>query len=125
MELNARAERSGSWWAVEVPEIEGLYTQVKRLDQVEAMVRDAASALTGQPGTSFSIKVVPVVDTSTQEALKQARDMANAAAEAQRQATALNRDAAHAMRASGMSVRDIGTVMHVSFQRASQILKGA
>lgn len=33
---------SGDWFAVEVPEIGGLFTQVRRLDEVEGMVRDAA-----------------------------------------------------------------------------------
>ncbi|HKU36355.1 MAG TPA: hypothetical protein VJP90_12460 [Paenarthrobacter sp.] len=125
MQLNARAERSGGWWAVEVPEIEGLFTQVRRLDQVEGMVRDAAAALTGQPEASFTVNVLPIVDAATQEALRQAKEMTDAAADAQRTATALNREAAHAMQASGMTVRDIGAVMHISFQRASQILKGA
>jgi hypothetical protein len=29
-----RAERSGHWWALEAPEIPGLYSQARRLDQV-------------------------------------------------------------------------------------------
>jgi len=35
MELTALCERGGGWWAVRVPEIDGLYTQARRLDQVE------------------------------------------------------------------------------------------
>lgn len=42
----AKATRSGDWWAVEVPEVPGLFTQAKRLEQVPAMVRDAVSLLT-------------------------------------------------------------------------------
>jgi predicted RNase H-like HicB family nuclease len=45
MDVTARATRSGTWWAVEVPEIPNLLTQARRLDQVEAMVREAAELL--------------------------------------------------------------------------------
>ncbi|NEG89801.1 type II toxin-antitoxin system HicB family antitoxin [Bifidobacterium aerophilum] len=42
---------SGGWWAVEVPEIPGLFIQARRLDQVEEQVRDAAEMLDTQIGT--------------------------------------------------------------------------
>jgi predicted RNase H-like HicB family nuclease len=45
MKVTAKATRSGKWWAVEVPEIPGLFTQAKRLDQVVDMVADAAEML--------------------------------------------------------------------------------
>lgn len=57
MKLTAKVERSGGWWAVEVPEVPGLYTQAERLDQVEAVVRDAAAVLTGQAEESFDVTV--------------------------------------------------------------------
>lgn len=37
----ARATREGGWWTVTVDEVEGLYTQARRLDQIERNVRDA------------------------------------------------------------------------------------
>jgi predicted RNase H-like HicB family nuclease len=45
MQVTAKAKRSGDWWAVEAPEIPGLFTQAKRLDQVADMVADAAEML--------------------------------------------------------------------------------
>lgn len=41
----------GGWWAVEVPEIPGLFTQARCLDQVEEQVRDAAGMLDTQIGS--------------------------------------------------------------------------
>ncbi len=41
MEVTAEVSRSGAWWAVEVPEVPGAFTQAERLDQVEAAVVDA------------------------------------------------------------------------------------
>lgn len=40
--VTAVVTSSGDWFAVEVPEIGGLFTQVRRLDEVEGMVKDAA-----------------------------------------------------------------------------------
>ena len=45
MDVTARVRRRDGWWAVEVPEIPGLFTQAKRLDQIPSMVRDAAGML--------------------------------------------------------------------------------
>ncbi|XAS73060.1 hypothetical protein VUN82_04175 [Micrococcaceae bacterium Sec5.1] len=125
MKLSAKAQRSGGRWAIEVPEIQGLYTQAKRLEQVETMVKDAAALMTGRPETDFVVEVIPEVDKSTMEAVEAANEYAKQAAEMQRKATEQARFAATAMKASGMTVRDIGSIMGVSFQRASQILKGS
>ncbi|MDK8650009.1 hypothetical protein QP849_06280 [Alloscardovia omnicolens] len=43
--VTARATHSGKWWAIDVPEIPGLFSQTRRLDQIEAMVKDAAKML--------------------------------------------------------------------------------
>ena len=45
IDVTAIAERSDGWWAVEVPEIPGLFTQARCLDQIDGMVRDAARML--------------------------------------------------------------------------------
>lgn len=51
MNVTAAAERSGGRWSVEVPEIPGLFTQTRRLDQIDAMVRNAAGMLDREIGT--------------------------------------------------------------------------
>lgn len=43
MKVTAEVVRTGAWWAIEVPEVPGLFTQVKCLDQVEGMVQDAVA----------------------------------------------------------------------------------
>lgn len=57
MELTAHCRRSGHWWAVEVPEIPGLYTQARKLSQVKMMVLDAAALLTDQPAGDFHVRI--------------------------------------------------------------------
>ena len=55
MKVTAKATRSGNWWAVEVPEIPGLFTQARRLEQVAAMVADAAAML-GHPQVEVTVE---------------------------------------------------------------------
>ena len=57
MNVTAVCERSGDWWAVSVPEVEGAFTQAKRLDQVPGMVADAIEVLTGTPAAQVSVTV--------------------------------------------------------------------
>lgn len=58
MDVTATATRSGDWWAVEVAEIPGLFTQAKRLEQIPELVADAA-ALLGHP--DVTVTVVPTL----------------------------------------------------------------
>ena len=39
------AVRSGDWWAITVPELGGIFTQAKRLDQVESRAREAIAMM--------------------------------------------------------------------------------
>ncbi|MDR0960236.1 MAG: hypothetical protein LBM23_07795 [Propionibacteriaceae bacterium] len=55
--LTARCERSGKWWAVTVDEMDNLFTQARRLDQVPMMVKDAVTLLTGQPESFFGVQL--------------------------------------------------------------------
>ncbi|GAB2707524.1 type II toxin-antitoxin system HicB family antitoxin [Arthrobacter bambusae] len=57
-ELHALVERGEGWWVVEVPEIDGLFTQARTLEEVPAMVLDAATLLSGRPAHDFKVTVV-------------------------------------------------------------------
>ena len=37
--------RSGRWWAIAVPDLGGVFSQVRRLDQVDAMAREAIALM--------------------------------------------------------------------------------
>lgn len=54
----AICRRANGWWAVEVPGIPGLFTQVRRLDQVETMVRDAADMLGVEVGDVTNVSAL-------------------------------------------------------------------
>ena len=76
MEVTAKAERSGSWWAVEVPEIPGLFTQARRLDLVPAMVVEAASLLDVDLELA-DVTVEPHLSSEDADAIASARHASN------------------------------------------------
>jgi hypothetical protein len=62
--VTARCTASDGWWAVEVPEVQGLFTQVRRLEEVPVVVLDAAVLLTGRPDAVVDVKLAPVFEQS-------------------------------------------------------------
>lgn len=120
MRVTAQAERSGSWWAVEVPEIPGLFTQARRLDLVPAMVIEAASLLDVEL-TPDDVVVNPQLPEADALSVGRARQ---ASADARRVASVAydaSRDAVARLRGDGLSVRDVATLMGLSAQRVSAI----
>jgi hypothetical protein len=123
------AERSGGWWAFTVPEVPGAFGQAKRLDQVKGEARDVIAMMADVDPDSIEVKLVPKlsVDAVTADDLQRLLDGAR---DARKQ---LEDDARHAQEATleaaqqlskmlGLSIRDIGTLLEVSFQRVGQIL---
>lgn len=117
--------RSGRWWAITVPELGGVFSQARRLDQVDAMAREAiALMLDIDPADvgELDIEVEPparVVDVL--EALKRSEVQAE---EARETLVETRRRAAEELRAAGLPLRDVGELLGVTHQRVSQILAG-
>ena len=116
------AQRDGRWWLVRVPEIQGAITQARRLEQVETMAREVVSLLLEVAPDSFDLDVRPAIPDEVRAELTRARDLQRQAERTQAEAATLVRDAARKLREQGLSVADVGTVLGVSFQRASQLL---
>lgn len=121
MKVRAIAERSGSWWAVSVPDVDGLFTQAKRLDQVPAMVADAYEALEGVPADQVEVEVAPALPGDLATATAEALEADERARQAVEQAGAARRQLVTLLRTDGYTVRDVGAILHVSPQRVSQI----
>ncbi len=116
MKVTAQATRSGKWWAVEVPEIPGLFTQARRLDQVVEAVADAASML-GHP--QVEVEIVPQLSAGDLAAIETAKARRSQLREAEAAAAAASRDAVSRLRADGLPVRDVAVLMGISPQRVS------
>ena len=123
MKVTAQATRSGDWWAVEVPEVKGVFTQVKRLEQAPSMVRDAVSLMTDVAPEEVEVSVVPSLDDGDVGALLDSLREANRVAqEAQRQACSQARDLVRRLRVDyQLPVRDVAVLLDISHQRVSQL----
>ncbi|PDQ36489.1 MAG: hypothetical protein B5766_00660 [Candidatus Lumbricidophila eiseniae] len=115
------AERSGRFWALEIPEVEG-YTQVRSLTDAEPMARDCISFLTNVPPNSFDITVTVKLPTTVQQHLKDSHTLAEQAATAQAQAAAESRAAIRELHQQGLSLKEIGLALGISRQRAHQLV---
>lgn len=121
--MRVTATRSGDWWAIEAEHNgQPIYTQAKRLDQVEALVRDAFATL-GVDTSEEPMELVPVIESfaiadAARSASREAAAAAKAASESMRHAIAR-------LQADGLTVRDVAALLDISPQRVSQLAPGS
>ena len=121
MNVTAVCERSGAWWAVSVPEVDGAFTQAKRLDQVPAMVADVVSLLTGTPASDVHVEVKAELPDTARRLWEESKRLHAESQDVQHQASDRAAAAVAELGSLGLSVRDIGTLLEVSPQRVSQL----
>lgn len=123
MKVTAQVVRSGDWWAIEVPEFPGVFTQVKRLDQAAVMVADAVATMTGADPSEVEVSVRaslrPGLQRDVDEAIRLRHEAEEARATARRQLTRAVTDVLGA----GLTVRDAATLLEISPQRVSQVAR--
>lgn len=122
----ALCTREGNWWAIDVPDVPGVHTQAKRLDQAEAMARDALALMLEVPPDSFDVDVTPLLDADVDRALEEWADSVRALDEKKQQVgLAVAALLILLVRQRGLSYRDAGRIVGLSHQRVQQILKEA
>ena len=122
--FTARCERAGDWWSISVPELRGVHTQARRLEKVEATVRDAIALFLDVRPESFEIRIEPVLPRDLQKKVGRARRVRGEAEVLQREAaTASAEVAADLVQRAHLTVRDAGRVLGLSHQRVAQLLK--
>ena len=119
------ATREGGWWSIEVPEIPGVFSQARRLDQAEHMARDAIAWMLEVPEDSFDVVVEAQLPPGVQEILADTIAARAVAEGAQKLARSASDAAARALREQGLPARDIGRLLGISYQRAAKIGKEA
>lgn len=124
MNVTAKATRSGGWWAVEVPEVPGVFTQARRLEQVPGAVADAVAVMLEIAAESVEVTVAPTLDAPTEAAVRQAREAATSARRAQELSSVSMRAAVAALREE-LTTRDAAAVLGVTQQRVSQLERSA
>lgn len=118
----AHATRCEGWWAVEVVEVPGLFTQAKRLDQIPEMVRDALELFPELEPAPANAQVIVVPEERFAALSQEVSDLRSQASLAQSAASEASQKAARQLSADGLSYRDIGTLLGVSFQRAQALV---
>ncbi|MGH9075290.1 MAG: hypothetical protein ACRDZQ_14415, partial [Acidimicrobiales bacterium] len=106
------------YWVVR---IEGVATtQARHLRELEDMTTDLIQVMTGEehPEVTYEFQLAE----SVQGHLDHARQLREESARSQASAAAEARAAARELHEQGISVRDIGRVLGVSFQRAHQLV---
>ena len=116
------AQRSGRWWALQCVEVPGALSQVARLDQAPDAMREAIAFVAEVDLATIDVEVLPELPIAVdvhRRAAARLRDESDVA----RSAAAIEiRPAARALADEGLSMRDIGTVLGVSHQRAHQLI---
>jgi len=118
----AVCEREGGWWSISINELPGVFTQARRLDQVEELVRDAIALWLEVPATSFDIVLEPHLSGSLDEFVARTLEARQEAERWAGEAAQLTRAAADELAHKDLSLRDIGTILGVSHQRVKQLL---
>lgn len=116
--------RDGDWWVATSDDIEGFATQVRRLDQLPEAARDIAG-LADDVDDADQCTFVINVDEDLDRPAAHARELVAASDAARRDATKALRDAAHTFARQGLTVRDIGTLLNVSYQHAQKLTSSA
>ena len=123
--FTARATRDEGWWTVTVDEVPGLFTQTRRLDQIPGMVRDPLTLFPDITEDAKGAEVTVVPEGPAAEAAHEAAELRERAREAQSQATASMQAAARELSAGGLTFRDIGSLLGVSYQQAQKLAVAA
>jgi predicted RNase H-like HicB family nuclease len=119
----ARAIRSGDWWAIEIEELDGVYSQARRLDRVERMARDAIALTLDVAPDRFDVAVLPELSDEAQghvDGMRQAKAAADVIASLA--AVRTHSTIVYLHEDQGMPLRDIGRVLGISYQRVHQLL---
>jgi hypothetical protein len=118
----ARVWRDGRWWVAEVPELGA--TQARSLPDLRRRAVDlVATSLDCEP-EDVEVALELQLPQDVADELEHAAALREQALSAQHEAALAVRRAASRLHQEGVSVRDIGTALGVSYQRAHQLVSG-
>jgi predicted RNase H-like HicB family nuclease len=124
MIYHANATRDDRFWLVHVPEVDR-HTQARTVDEIELMARDLIAIMTGADASSVELRVTIELPASVRTKLDRVERARETERAARADAAAELRAAAIELKRTGMSVRELGRVLGVSYQRAGQLTSEA
>lgn len=122
MTYTVEATRSGTWWSLQCKEVPGALSQSKTLAEAKRIMPEAIAFVAGVPDAEVEVVVTPVIPDAVHEHLDAATRLREEAARANSESAVESRLAAQLLRETGMTVRDIGETLGISYQRAGQLI---
>lgn len=116
-----KASRSDGWWALSVPEIPGVYTQVRKLSAAGAMARDAIAMMLDVSPSSFEVHLEPELNAEISTLLEESKALARQAEELRDRAASSTRKSVQLLLEAGLTQAEAAAVLDVSPQRLSQL----
>ena len=119
-----RAERGKKYWVIWIDGV--IRTQAKREREIELMARDWLSLMNDdRDPDSFELVVEVAMPEAAQAHLDRAVALREESERARIEAAKETAAAALVLHESGLTVREIGPLLHVSHQRAQQLVAAA
>jgi len=115
------ASQQGKFWVINIEGF-GACTQARSVKEIAPTAVDYIQNMTGEHPSTFTVDLEIELPAAVQESLNRAEHFRIEADRARKAAAAESRNAARALKQAGMSVRDVGAALGISFQRAHQLI---
>jgi hypothetical protein len=119
---HAEVTRDGKFWLIRIPEIDRS-TQALRYKDVAVMASDLVEIITGLSTGDYDLHVDVHLPTEVQDHLARAEVLREEAKRKNSEAAKESRAAVRQLLAQGLSQREAGELLGMSFQRISQLVK--
>ncbi|HEV3356432.1 MAG TPA: hypothetical protein VG247_06525 [Pseudonocardiaceae bacterium] len=119
---HAEVTRDGKFWLVRVAEI-GRSTQALRYKDVPIMAGELIEIMEGLGNEDYQLDIRVHLPSAVQDHLGRAEVLRVEAGRKQAEAAAESRAAVRELLAEGLSQREAGEVLGLSFQRVNQLVK--
>jgi len=120
----ANVSRDGRFWHIRIPEL-NRSTQALRYKDVPVMANDLIEIMTGLTTKEFDLHIEVQLPDAVQDHLARAEVLRKEAERKNSEAAKEKRAAVRALLAQGLSQREAGELLGMSFQRVSQLVKSA
>ncbi|POH71407.1 transcriptional regulator [Cryobacterium zongtaii] len=117
----SQAHKEGRWWVVQNDQVPGAISQVTRLDQAAEAQREAIAFVEDISADSIEVLVRVSISPEIDREVQEASALREEAQEREQRASELRRGVARRLEADGYTIRDIGVVLGVSYQRVHQL----
>jgi len=119
----SRAHREGEWWIAQCEEVPGAISQVKRLNEAPEAQREAIAFVADVEPETVEVWIVAAVTPEVDREIEQLRGLRAEVKEREARASELSRTIARQLKAEGYTVREIGLMLGLSYQRVDQLTK--